>query len=129
MSSILTDIKKNLGLAEAYTVFDPDIILYTNTTFSTLHQYGVGPEDTFVIEDSSSEWGDLSLPDDQLGMVKSWIYLKVRLLFDPPGTSFLIDAIKEQALELETRISYLREDTIPIVVPEPPPSDWPWFDI
>ena len=87
MDSILTSIKKLLGIAEEYEHFDPDIVMYINSAFSVLTQLGVGPEEGFRIEDASI------------------IYLKVRLAFDPPLSSAVMEAINRQISELEWRIN------------------------
>lgn len=108
-SSILTDTKKALGIASVDTVFDPDITMHINSVFSTLKQYGVGPDDGFEIEDDGATWADFIGTNKAFNFVKSYIYLKVRLLFDPPATSYLISAFKEQAIEFEARISIERE--------------------
>lgn len=108
-SSILTSIKKVLGITEADTVFDPDIIMHINSVFSTLKQYGVGPDDGFAIEDKVPTWADFIGPNKAFNFVQTYVALKVRLIFDPPGTSYLIAAYKEQAAEFEARISIERE--------------------
>lgn len=102
--SILTTVKKALGLDENYTAFDLDILLFTNSVLSNLNQIGVGPVNGFQIEDKSATWDDLLGTDPRLNNVKAFVYLKVRLLFDPPVTSFAIAAFEEQAKELEFRI-------------------------
>lgn len=119
-NSILKSTKKVLGLDESYTAFDLDITTHINSTLSILNQIGVGPAVAFVVEDAEAKWEDLSLPPDQLSMVRSYVYLKVRMLFDPPTTSFLIDAVKSQIEEHEQRLSYLRESqlVLPIVIVE-----------
>lgn len=104
-NSILTSIKKLLGVPEEYDVFDTDIIIHINSAFSTLNQLGVGPPDGFYIEDATEQWGMFLGDDKQINSVKTYIYLKVRLLFDPPTTSFAIDAMKKQAEELEWRLN------------------------
>lgn len=106
--SILLSTKKNLGVAPDYTPFDQDILTHINGTFAIVNQIGVGPPG-YLIEDENDAWADLTLPDDQLGLLKTLIYLSVRLLFDPPSTSFHLDALKEQRDEFLTRLSYLRE--------------------
>lgn len=111
-NSILNSIKKNLGLSDSYTAFDQDIIMYINSTFGSLNQLGIGPEDSFSIEDSTAEWETLDLPTNQLGMVQTYIYLKVKILFDPPTSSFLLEALKQQIEEHEVRLHYAREATI-----------------
>lgn len=108
--SILTSVKKALGLAEAYTAFDVDILLHINSAFSTLYQLGLGPEDGFSIEDKTPTWSAFLGTDKRLNLVKQWMYLSVRLVFDPPATSFTIDAFKKQLEELTWRISVRREE-------------------
>ncbi|WNM72391.1 hypothetical protein SEA_MOSSY_12 [Gordonia phage Mossy] len=107
--SILTSTKKILGIAEDYDVFDMDIILHINGVLSTLNQLGLGPEEGFMIQDDSEEWGDLLEDDMRLNSIKTYVYLKVRLLFDPPATSFVISAMNEQIKELEWRLNVYRE--------------------
>lgn len=104
MDSILTSIKKLLGIEESYTQFDTDIIIHINSVFSILTQLGVGPEEGFFIEDDSAEWTDF-LPDSpKLNFVKSYVQLKVRLLFDPPDKGSLMDSMTRTISELEWRI-------------------------
>jgi hypothetical protein len=103
--SILTSIKKILGIEEDYTVFDPDIIMHINSVFMTLNQLGVGPLSGFQIEDKTAVWGDYIGEDLNLNAVKTYVYLKVRLLFDPPTTSYLITAFKENIQEQEWRLN------------------------
>lgn len=110
--SILTSTKKILGVAETYTAFDLDIITHINSVFSTLNQLGVGPVDGFMIEDSLLDWEELALPQNQLNMVRSYVFLKVRMLFDPPTTSFLIEAMQTQIKEQEWRLNTFRENAL-----------------
>lgn len=107
--SILISTKKILGLEADYTPFDLDIITHINSVFSTLEQLGVGPEGGFMIEGDEATWGDFLGEDKRLNAVKTYVYLRVRLLFDPPGTSYLITALQEQARELEWRLNVTRE--------------------
>ena len=111
--SILTSTKKILGIAEDYTVFDLDIITHINTAFSTLAQLGVGPPAGFMIDDHTYMWEDFlgETPDFQNNSVKSYVFLKVRQLFDPPQTSYLIAATEKQIQELEWRLNTHREET------------------
>lgn len=115
--SILTSTKKVLGIEENYTAFDPDIIMHINSALTVLHDLGVGPEDALAITDHAASWGDLDAPDNQLGTIKTYLYLKVRLGFDPPATSFHIEALNKQIEEHEYRLKERREALIPI--PEP----------
>lgn len=110
--SILTSIKKNLGLDEAYTVFDPDILIYINSAFSTLTQLGVGPAEGFMIEDKTATWDTFLGADPRLNAVKTYIQLRVRMLFDPPQTSYLVDAMQKQIQEHEWRLNVHMEETI-----------------
>lgn len=109
MDSILDSVKKNLGLDSSYLAFDPDILMYVNSTFSILNQLGVGPEDGFAIEDKDAAWDTFIDSGPNLHLVKTYVYLKVRMLFDPPQTSYLIEALSKQAAEIESRISTNRE--------------------
>ncbi len=117
--SILTSTKKILGIAEDYTVFDLDIITHINSAFSTLTQLGVGPAAGFMIDDASAAWTDFIAEDFQYNSVKSYIFLRVRYLFDPPSTSYLIAAVERQISELEWRLNVHREET-GWVDPDPP---------
>ncbi|WKW86797.1 hypothetical protein SEA_CONLEY_11 [Gordonia phage Conley] len=107
--SILDSTKKILGIGEDYDAFDIDVIMHINGALSTLHQLGLGPEEGFMITDSSEEWGDLLEEDARLNSIKTYIYLKVRILFDPPSTSFVLSALQEQIKELEWRLNVYRE--------------------
>lgn len=117
--SILLSTKKILGIAADYTVFDEDIILHINSVFSTLHQLGIGPVTGFVIFGEDETW-DLFLENDpRYNAVKSYMYLRVRLLFDPPTTSYLMNSMDQQRQELEWRLNVVREgDIYPAPVPQ-----------
>lgn len=104
MESILTSIKKLLGIAEDYTQFDSDVIMHINTVLMTLTQLGVGPEEGFSIDDESDIWEDFVGDGINIKAVITYVYLKVRLLFDPPLSSALLESIERQAGELEWRI-------------------------
>lgn len=108
--SILNTVKKTLNLPADIDDFDPDIILHINSVFSTLNQLGIGPSDGFQIEDDAVEWDSYLNGDLRLNNVKSYMFLRVRMLFDPPGTSFLLAAFEKQIAELEWRINAQRED-------------------
>lgn len=107
--SILDSTKKVLNLSSDYTPFDQDIILHINSVFSTLNQLGVGPVEGFMIEDKDAVWSDFLEGDLRLNNVKTYIYLRVRMLFDPPTLGYVLDAMKEQIKELEWRINAQRE--------------------
>lgn len=105
MDSILTSIKKMLGLGESDTQFDEELIMFINAAFSTLLQLGVGPSTGFIIEDEFAEWAEFLGTRTDVENVKTYIYLKVRLIFDPPQTSYLVEAINKQIAECEWRIN------------------------
>src|SRR3954453_6607329 len=109
--SILNSTKKILGIASDYTAFDLDVITHINSAFSTLTQLGVGPAEGFMIEDDTAVWTDFILGDPEYNQVKSYVFLRVRLLFDPPATSYLITAYQDQIRELEWRLNTHREET------------------
>ena len=115
--SILLSIKKLLGIMPDYTQFDDDIIIHINTAFATLNQLGVGPSEGFMIEDMFAEWQEYATSKN-LTMIKTYIYLKVRLLFDPPTSSALVESINRSIAELEWRI-FLEGDPKP---EQSPPS-------
>jgi hypothetical protein len=106
---ILTNVKKVLGVSGDYTVFDEDIIMHTNAAFAVLHQLGVGPTGGFHIEDYSNLWLDYDVQGPSLNLVKTYVFLRVRLIFDPPATSYLITAMNAQAEEFEWRLTALKE--------------------
>ena len=105
MESILTSIKKLLGIEEEYTQFDNDIIMHINSVFLNLTQLGVGPAEGFLIEDDTATWEDFIGNSNQLQAVKSYMYLKVKLLFDPPLSSSVIESMNRMIAELEWRLN------------------------
>lgn len=105
MDSILTSIKKLLGITEEYEHFDPDIIMHINSAFSVLTQLGVGPKQGFRIEDESTEWSEFLNDDLRIEFVKTYVHLKVKLVFDPPLSSAVLESINRQISELEWRIN------------------------
>lgn len=119
--SILTSIKKILGVSETDDSFDVDILLHINSVFSTLNQVGIGPVEGFMIEDASATWDAFVGSDPRLNSVKTYIYLRVRLLFDPPSTSFVIESMNKQIAELEWRLNVQREG-VSWVDPNPVPA-------
>ena len=102
--SILTSIKKLLGITEEYEHFDQDIIIHINSVFMILNQLGVGPSNGFSITDKTAVWSDFISEGANLESVKSYIYLKVRLLFDPPTTSAVMESMNRMICELEFRL-------------------------
>ena len=104
-TSILTSIKKLLGVAEDYVEFDEDIMTHINSVFLNLTQLGVGPEEGFMIKDDTAEWEDFIKDSIQLQAVKTYVYLKVKLLFDPPLSSSVTESINRMIAELEWRLN------------------------
>jgi len=114
--SILISTKKILGLAADYTVFDLDVLTHINAAFSILHQLGVGPDEGFFVEDDADLWSDFTLlagSEPSLSLVRTYVYLKVRMLFDPPATSFLQESMSNQIKEYEWRLNVGREYVLP----------------
>ena len=105
MDSILTSIKKLLGITEECENFDQDIIMHINSAFMILNQLGVGPKSGFSINDKSSTWDEFIPESSNLEAVKTYVHLKVKLMFDPPLSSTVIEAIKSQINELEWRLN------------------------
>lgn len=105
MESILTSIKQLLGLEEDYTSFDPEIIIHINSVFMILTQMGVGPKEGFSIDSKSATWDDFTLDDLSIESVKSYVYLKVKLLFDPPSNSSVIESTNRLISEFEWRLN------------------------
>lgn len=110
MESILISIKKLLGIDEDYTQFDTDIIIHINTVLMALTQIGVGPKDGFAIADEYSVWEDFIGDKPYLNSVKSYVYMRVKLLFDPPLSSAAIDSLKTLADEFEWRLQVAAEN-------------------
>lgn len=110
MKSILTSIKKMLGITEEYEHFDADIIMHINTVFADLHLLGVGPKNAFFIEDASATW-DQFIPDNdpKFNSVKTYIYQRVRLLFDPPASSAVMDSMQRQIDKFEWSLNIIAE--------------------
>lgn len=104
MDSILLSIKKLLGIQSDYDYFDPDILMCINSVFAILTQLGVGPEGGFSIADENITWKDFLGTDPKMEMVKTYTYLRVKLLFDPPNSGVLHEAVERQISELEWRL-------------------------
>lgn len=107
--SILNSIKEPLNLPVDDTSFDKPLTLYINSVFSTLTQVGIGPTTGFRISDATTTWDAFLGSSENLEAVKSYMYFKVRLMFDPPQNSFGITSIEKMAEEELSRISYTRE--------------------
>ena len=102
--SILDSTKKVLGFEADYRAFDLDIMIHINTAFNILESLGVGPNGGYMIEGHENTWDEFTQNDTQLNSVKTYVYIKTRLLFDPPGTSYVINSFNELAKELEWRL-------------------------
>lgn len=113
MESILLSIKKLLGITEDYKHFDVDIIMHINSVFPTLRQLGVGPTNGFTISDEQALWTDFLGESNNLEDVKTYVYLKVKLIFDPPLSSVVTDSINRMLSELEWRINIDAESEQP----------------
>lgn len=111
MNSILTSIKKLIGIAEECEDFDDDIIIHINSAFSTLNQIGIGPDEGFVIEDDSKEWSEYSDNLLIIGLVKTYVYLQTKLLFDPPSSGTLMESINRKISEIEWRLNVIYENS------------------
>lgn len=109
--SILTTIKKLLGITEDYEHFDQDIIIHINSVFMILTQLGIGPANGFSIRDKSSVWSDFLSDETNIESVKSYIYLKVRLLFDPPTSSAVMESMNRMINEFEWRLNISAESS------------------
>lgn len=118
MESILTSIKKLLGITEEYTHFDADIIMHINSVFLNLKQLGVGPSGGFSIADEIPTWNDFVPEGYDIAAIKSYTYLKVKLLFDPPLSSAVIESYNRLINEYEWRINVEAESMPPIPVEE-----------
>lgn len=104
MESILLSIKKLLGIDEYYDAFDQDLVIHINSVLTVLNQLGVGPPGGFYIKDSNDNWTDFINDDKSIEFIKSYVYMKVRLLFDPPQSSAAIESMNRLTNELEWRI-------------------------
>lgn len=105
MDSILTSIKKLLGIAEEHDQFDTDLIMHINSVLVILTQIGVGPSEGFLLEDEDTTWDDYIPDESNFESVKSYIYLKVKLLFDPPSSAAAIESVTNLTKELEWRLN------------------------
>lgn len=105
MESILTSVKKLLGITEEYEHFDADIIMHINSVFMILTQIGVGPSEGFFIVDKTTTWDEFIPSGKSLESVKSYMYMKVKLLFDPPQSSAVMESMKNMICEFEWRLN------------------------
>jgi len=107
--SILDSVKKMVGVDPSLTVFDLDILTHINTVFADLEQLGVGPVGGFMIEDNVPTWDAFLAGDVRISSVKSYVYFRVRLMFDPPQTGYLVDSMQKQVEKMEWRLNVTRE--------------------
>lgn len=114
MESILTSIKKMLGVEAEYTHFDSDIIMHINTVFFELNRIGVGPEEGFMIEDDTTTWLDYIPDQAKFEAVKTYVYIKVKLVFDPPTGSAAVASLERMADKLEWRLCEMAEYSEPL---------------
>lgn len=108
-TSILTSTKKILGLAPEMTAFDLDILTHINAVFSVLAQIGIGDPNGFYIEDASATWDDFGVPDNQTALVRTYVFVKVKSLFDPSESRYYIQATEKQLEEFEIRLRNFAE--------------------
>lgn len=104
-TSILNTVKKTCGLTEDYTVFDQDILVYINGVILDLTQNGIGPSEGYTVTDSAQTWGDFVGDFSHVGAVATYISQKVRLIFDPPATSFVGEAMQKRLDEMIWRLN------------------------
>lgn len=112
MDSILTSIKLLLGITEDYEAFDQQLIMHINSVFMVLTQLGVGPTEGFMIENKNDTWDDFISDDSNLQTVKSYMYLKVKMLFDPPSSSAAMDSANRIINEFEWRLNSQAESKL-----------------
>lgn len=110
IESILDSIKKLLGIADDMTRFDADICMHINTAFSRLYQLGVGAE-PFYVTNSDAKWSDFTGDDNRIEAAKSYIFVRVKMLFDPPTSSSVLEAYKITISEMEWRLEVTAETT------------------
>ena len=103
-SSILNDVKEAVGIVQDYTVFDNQLIICINSVFSTLHQLGIGPEEGFYIDGSETKWEDY-VESKRFDFIRSYMIMKVHVMFDPPTSSVAMEALEKQIAEYEWRIN------------------------
>lgn len=108
--SILNSIKELLGPDSDYSVFDNEILIHINMALSVLTQHGVGPKGGITVTDDSTTWADFLGNESDLGMAKTYVYMKVKMAFDPPGNSFLLTNMEEACREFEWRLMVAMDD-------------------
>lgn len=125
VDSILTSTKNALGLAEDYEPYDPELVMHINSVLATLNQLGVGPKDGYEITDKTQTWTQLLtnegalFPEKRLNDVKSYVFMKVRMLFDPPSVGYVVTAWEKMIAEAEWRIMVTQDGILnpPVTIP------------
>jgi len=112
IESILTSIKKLLGITEEYTSFDDDIIMHINSVFSILNQLGINDSKEFKIEDKTTTWDEYVEDEENIQLVKSYMYLKIKIIFDPPTSGTVMDCYKQQIAEYEWRLMTVQDNKL-----------------
>ena len=110
--SILNSLKKMLGMTSEFTAFDTELLIHINSIFMTLHQLGVGPKEVFKISGSEETWSSFlsnARTENDLNAVMDYMYLKLRILFDPPSSSYVLSALESQMKEYEWRLNVQAE--------------------
>lgn len=115
--SILTSVKKMLGMPPEYTAYDEDVTIAINTVFSTCYQLGVGPENPYYISGSTEKWSDFTEDRKTIEMIKTYMFMKVKLIFDPPLNSSVLESYTQMAKEYEWRL-HVADDVVRHYVPE-----------
>ena len=122
--SIFSSVKKVVGLLGDDGSFDEDILLHINSVVSTLRQLGLSIPADFYVRDDVQTWQDLLGEFRDLDLVKSYMTMKVRLMFDPPSSSFGLKSMEEMAKEYEWRINVLTDQPYSVpVLPSPEGSE------
>jgi len=105
INSILTSTKEALGILPEHTFYDNQITMHINSVFTILNQLKVGPEEGYQIESEEDLWTDFIVDSKRVNAVKSYMFLRVKLMFDPPQMGYLVDSIRKQCDELEWRLN------------------------
>lgn len=116
--SILTTLKASLGLTEDDTNFDPELIMHTNSVLSTFNQLGLGPDEGYAITDKDQTWEDFLGNELRYNDAKSLLYLRVRMLFDPPTVGYVVTAYEKLIDEAVWRLNVSREEIVHPPVPD-----------
>ena len=114
MDSILTSIKKMLGITEDYIQFDVDLIIHINSVLSILTQMGVGPTTGFVVTDKTQKWNDWFTLTNDMELIKTYVFLRVKMIFDPPGVATVAKSYEQLIREIECRLFVVTDP--PLVV-------------